>query len=228
MALYPLLVSAAVAAAVLPPAALGPGRPTNPMLFGVNECWTAFSGSDLCEPTRLRAMRQMGIRAVRWPGGTLAELVNLTSGRDMPLDRIQRVFGNNSGPYLGAKKRRAANSSEPRLANATRFVAAANATPIWSLNIATQGAADVLASVDAIAAAGADGRYVELGNELYLGYYANCSVSYTGCNASGSAFPRGSLDYIERVAPTVAALRLQGRAFSPPAYGNLDSILDRR
>jgi hypothetical protein len=192
--------------------ALGPGRPTNMNLACVNECWTAYSGPDLLESRRLEAIKQLGIGGLRFPGGTESQTVQLETGETMPLDRLAHVFGTKSSYYQNAARRVTQNKTEPTLLQFAQLARLANVTPVWDLNIATATSTEVKAQVAAIRAGGGSSTFIEAGNELYIGYYSNCSTGAGGCTAATSAFPNGTVSYMERITPAVTDLE----SWAPP------------
>ena len=202
-----------------PPAAttasLGPGRSSVRELTCVNECWTAFSGPSLDEPYRLQAMRQLGVGALRFPGGTESQAMNLITGQPVPLERVGRVFGTKSNMYKYTQERLAANFTQPTLKDFAQLAERLNVTPVWDLNIATATADEIDAQVNA-AQGTQNSTFMELGNELYMGYYTNCSVGPGGCSDATSAFPRGGASYLADIKAATRGLE----SWAPPVASN--------
>lgn len=196
-------------------ASLGPGRPSVRELTCVNECWTAFSGPNLDEPDRLEAIRELGVGSLRFPGGTESQGMNLITGQPVPLDRVGRVFGTKSSMYKYTQERLAANFTQPTLKDFAGMATRLNVTPVWDLNIATATVDEIAAQVKA-AQGTQNSTFMEFGNELYMGYYTNCSVGPGDCSAATSAFPDGGTSYLANIKAATQGLE----SWAPPAASN--------
>ena len=226
-----LLATAALAsaAALAPPTVLapapGPPAATNLLLWGVNQPWAGRYGAHgLAQPERVHALRALGVGSVRFPGGTVSQGFDLRAGRFVPDERIVDVFWNtdNTTGILGSAA--AAKLNAPgtlSLANVSAFLAAASSpardgrrvAPVWDLNVATLTRDELADTVKALAAGGADLRFLEFGNEMYAGA-GNASRPY------GRLFPR-TADYLAKVAPAVAAAEARAAAGAPAGWAAL-------
>lgn len=172
----PLVAVASDAPRVLPPAFLG-----------LNGASIRSDRQDWSDPALLSAVRQLHMGSIRLFGGTTANFWDWEAGQFVDPSLL---------PY--ALRRYATGQQPLPLQDLVTLVKASAATPIYDLNVVTDGLDHALALLARAAAQGLPVTRVELGNELYLEGPPNALAV--------SAFPTGA-DYGRTADAWASAIR---------------------
>jgi hypothetical protein len=136
----------------------GVARAVAPAFFGVNgaRIISRTNAAQWHDPVFAQALAELSPGFLRIQGGTTSQWLDWRTGR----------FDQGPGsPYLGAN----AGRRPILMRDWAALLRATGAQPVYDLNVTTSTPADQIAMLRAARRLGMPVRYVELGNELYLG-----------------------------------------------------------
>ena len=167
-----------------------PPRAVDPYLFGTNSLLGAMTNLAYDDPSLVAATRAIGVGALRYPGGTLA---NFWSFAQAGYTReAKRAYS-----WITAwdrTDRAPADTFTPRRfwdGAGSASAGAASTGPVWVLNVLTLTLQEQLAEVELLRRQNLPVARVEIGNELY---------------DSPEKFPR-ALDYMKAILPVIQKVR---------------------
>jgi len=159
-----------------------------PAAYGVNTQTAA--GPSWNDKTFLEMINQLKPGNMRYPGGTIGNYTDWRTGQFMYSD----VRDPNKGPVYGTykgKDHRKIKINTYRPEELKRAIDVNGATPIYMVNMLTDTLGSTLEMLAHCEKIGLPVKYIELGNELYLTYFAGGSIenNIPGDYASPYHFP---------------------------------------